>query len=1098
MADHGRGRFLLRRATRVACLLLLLAAAGSAAAWQEPAPAQEAPAVAEPSVPGLVIEHYRSSIVVAPDGSFTRDTAAQVRVATSDGLAEAGTLRLPFERDLETLTVRYVRVRKANGTVVETPVNTAIDVPEEITREAPAYTDLYERHINVRGLALGDVIEYDVRSEKRPLLGGHVTLEEEWLVGEAVVDGEVTLSVPTAMGLIVRTHATQPATAAQGNRTVYRWIVSHPGPWTPEEVEDLIVARRTRRAAVQVSSFRSWAQVGEAIRELWRDRAVLTPEIRAKAETLVNGKATDEAKIAAIYDFVSRDVRYVAVSFGVGRLQPHPAADVLRNGFGDCKDKHVLLEALLRAAGFESSPVLVAPGMFLDATVPSTLQFSHVITRVETSRGPVWLDGTVAPAPVGYLPYTERDIDALLVPATGVAALVRTPTEIPRPSGSRITITGTLDARGTLSARVESAVSGDLEFGLRSVLRLLPESQRVEVMRQGVVRAYGGTVTDVVLSDVDDVSGPFTLSASVSVADYSRWTTGWVQPLLPPVALPDVPTGRAARHPVDFGFTADVTTTSRLQLPEGYDAEIDGKPAFERSVSNAAGQYRLVMTIENGVLVANSSSQVSPSLLPTALFSDYAEYRKVATTGAPFVRLRDAWPWTSVSVARFENPEGQNPQATQLVAQARRSTPSVAVGLLRKAVAIEPTHPSAWSLLGEAVSRTDPRDDAQLLMRRQIEVAPSSDAYKRIGTTYMSHLRWGVAITAFSEGMEKYPGDRDMPALLGEALLNDGRAPEAVPVLEAEAGRRPRSSRLQLALGRAYLRTGRIDEGVAALHAAVVREAGPNIWSVAAHELASVARDLPRARDYAERAIARTLTENEANEFVKLGSGAGTATQRLAFYYEALGRVLAAQEEFDRGATFCQAAWDLSLRSRAAECLANIARARKDAAGVERFTTFIRYGRPSYAPAGVWDRGPEIKPVIPTPPAEARANLQASLEIEAARTFTVPRPRGASGRGNFEIITGPDGVVREARLFSSAPEYEAMVGDLLGLVVGPVLPEGANARLIRIARVVCDDGLPAGSVTTSTVTRVGPLTSRQRDSAPAASSPAAACSMRVE
>jgi tetratricopeptide (TPR) repeat protein len=1097
MAVHCSGRSPFRRATHVACLVLTLAATGSPAAWQDPAPAQEAPAAVESSSPPVVIEHYRSAIVVAPDGSTTRDTAARVRVATSDGLAEAGTMRLPFERDMETLTVRYVRVRKANGGVVETPVDTAIDVPDDITREAPSYTDLYERHINVRGLALGDVIEYDVRSEKRPLLPGHFTLEEEWLVGEAVVDGEVTLSVPTAMGLIVRTHGQQPATVAQGARTVYRWTVSHPGGWTPEEIEDLIVARRTRRAAVQVSSFRSWAQVGESVRELWRDRSAITPEIREKAGALVSGKGTDAAKIAAIYDFVSRDVRYVAVSFGVGRLQPHPANDVLRNGFGDCKDKHVLLEALLRAAGFESSPVLVAPGMFLDTAVPSTLQFSHVITRVDTAGGPIWLDGTVAPAPVGYLPYTERDRDALLVPAAGVAALVRTPSEIPRPTGTRMTITGALDARGTLSGRVESAVSGDLEFALRTVLRQLPESQRVDVMRQGVVRAYGGTVSDVVVSDIDDVSGPLVVTASVSVADYSRWDTGWIQPLLPPVTLPDVPTGRAARHPFDFGFTTEVTATSRLQLPEGYDAEIDGKPSFERSVANAAGRHRLVMTIEDGVLVADSSMHLSQPQLPTALFPDYAEYRKVATTGAPFVRLRDAWPWTSVSVARFENPEGQNPQATQLVAQARRSTSNVAVGLLRKAVAIEPTHPSAWSLLGEAISRTDPREDAEQIMRRQIDVASSADAYKRIGTTYMSHLRWGVAIAAFREGMAKYPGDRDMPALLGEALLNDGRAQEAVPVLEAEAGRRPRSSRLQLALGRAYLRSGRIDEGVAALHAAVVREAGPNIWSVAAHELAGVGRDLPRALEYAEQATARTLTENETNEFAKLGPGAGGAAQRLAFYYEALGRVLVAQEAFDRGSVYCQAAWDLGWRKRSAECLANIARVRKDAAGVARYTAFMRHGTSFYMPAGAWDRGPDLKPVIPTPPAEARANYEASLAIEAKRTFKVPRPRGATGRGNFEMITGPDGAVREARLFSSAPEYEALVGDLLGRVVGPVLPEGGNARLIRIARVVCDDGLPPGVVTTSTVTRMGPLTSRQQETAPTPGA-AAMCAVRLD
>jgi hypothetical protein len=206
--------------------------------------------------------------------------------------------------------------------------------------------------------------------------------------------------------------------------------------------------------------------------------------------------------------------------------------------------------------------------------------------------------------------------------------------------------------------------------------------------------------------------------------------------------------------------------------------------------------------------------------------------------------------------------------------------------------------------------------------------------------------------------------------------------------------------------------------------------------------------------------------------------------------------VLVAQEVFDRGSVYFQAAWDLAWRRRAAECLANIARARKDAAGVARYNAFMRNASSFYMPAGGWDLGPELKPVIPTPPAEARANHEASLAIEAKRTFKVPRPPGATGRGNFEMITGPDGVVREARLFSSAPEYEALVGELLGRVIGPVLPEGGKALLIRFGRVVCDAGLPLGIVTTTTVTRTGPVTSRQQETAPPPA-PAATCTVWI-
>jgi transglutaminase-like putative cysteine protease len=49
----------------------------------------------------------------------------------------------------------------------------------------------------------------------------------------------------------------------------------------------------------------------------------------------------------------------VGIDFGVGRYQPHAAAEVLANQYGDCKDKDTLLEALLRAKGFTTAPALI-------------------------------------------------------------------------------------------------------------------------------------------------------------------------------------------------------------------------------------------------------------------------------------------------------------------------------------------------------------------------------------------------------------------------------------------------------------------------------------------------------------------------------------------------------------------------------------------------------------------------------------------------------------------------------------------------------------------------------------------------------------------
>jgi len=87
---------------------------------------------------------------------------------------------------------------------------------------------------------------------------------------------------------------------------------------------------------------------------LQQDRAKPSPEIRAKAVELTKSAQDEDAKLRAIYDYVSTHFRYIGVSFGIGRYQPHPATDVLSNQYGDCKDKHTLLAALLEAVGIKA------------------------------------------------------------------------------------------------------------------------------------------------------------------------------------------------------------------------------------------------------------------------------------------------------------------------------------------------------------------------------------------------------------------------------------------------------------------------------------------------------------------------------------------------------------------------------------------------------------------------------------------------------------------------------------------------------------------------------------------------------------------------
>ena len=131
----------------------------------------------------------------------------------------------------------------------------------------------------------------------------------------------------------------------------------------------------------------TWRGVGEWFDQLARDRMTASPELAAKAQELTAGKADFYDKTEAIAEFVQKQIRYFVVEKGIGGMQPHAAAEIFRNRYGDCKDKSTLLSAMLSSVGIHSTLVLVDTERgFVDPQAPSILG-NHAIAAVRIPDG---------------------------------------------------------------------------------------------------------------------------------------------------------------------------------------------------------------------------------------------------------------------------------------------------------------------------------------------------------------------------------------------------------------------------------------------------------------------------------------------------------------------------------------------------------------------------------------------------------------------------------------------------------------------------------------------------------------------------------------
>ena len=496
----------------------------------------------------VVVEQAILKLKFENDGTSVQENSARVRVQSDAGVQHFGLLAFSYESGTGSLDIEYVRVRKPDGTVIDTPPENIQDMPSEITRSAPFYSDLHEKHVAVKGLSVGDVLEYKyVARVTKPLIPSQFWTYITFPHDNITLQNQLEVSVPRERAIKFKSADPQPAISENGSYRVYTWslnVLSH--PVKNEKVE---IAQNTWEQArgrfpqpdAQLTSFSSWEELGRWYRDIQADRVKPAPEITAKAAELTKGLTDDDAKLRAIYHYVSTQFRYIGVAFGIGRYQPHFAAEVLNNQYGDCKDKHTLLASLLLASGFQAYPALINSERDLDPDIPSPSQFNHVITAIPRGNSMLWLDATGEVAPFQFLLAPLRDKHALLVFNDKPASLVVTPAEVPYPFSDNFQMDASLDDHGTLTGNAQLLTRGDLEFLLRSAFRATPMPQWKELAQNvSALLGFGGEVSDVTISSPEKTDELFRMSYKYTRKEYGDWDNRRIVAPSAFVALPQV------------------------------------------------------------------------------------------------------------------------------------------------------------------------------------------------------------------------------------------------------------------------------------------------------------------------------------------------------------------------------------------------------------------------------------------------------------------------------------------------------------------------------------------------------------------------------
>jgi hypothetical protein len=229
----------------------------------------------------FVIENSSDKFQFENDGTYVRTTAMKIRIQAEAGVQQFSVAKFGYQKSSESFAVDYVRVTQKDGTVVESPSDTFQDMPADVTRLAPFYTDAHEVHVAVKGLGVGDLLEYEAHwQHTKPLIPGQFWLDYNFAHQGIVLQEVVEVRVPRERAVKLKSATIAPVTAESAQYITYSWTNSHlQNPDDNQQKQDAQkqtwqqIRGRLPQSDIELSSFKSWQELGNWYEELQRDRA---------------------------------------------------------------------------------------------------------------------------------------------------------------------------------------------------------------------------------------------------------------------------------------------------------------------------------------------------------------------------------------------------------------------------------------------------------------------------------------------------------------------------------------------------------------------------------------------------------------------------------------------------------------------------------------------------------------------------------------------------------------------------------------------------------------------------------------------------------
>ena len=463
--------------------------------------------------PSISIERFITKTKVNANGSYEEIQELTQVVNLQPGVDLLGQEDFSYNSSLETLEVLEAYTILPDGKKIMVQPNAIRTVEDSVAQGAAMFSDVKHKIVVFSNVMVGAKTYVKTkRVNHTPLIPGQYMERVSMNPGLEYKYYLQELEHDPAIKIYVYADRFKGGRLADGSGGQVRYRYEYKQD-IAKLADSLRVSYLDFSPTLEFSTFKNYEDFAVAFNKLVAPRIVPTPKVKTLADQITNGITDPKEQAIALYNWVSKEIRYVAIYLGNGGLVPEAADDVIATKYGDCKGKSGLLIALLAAKGIPASMAAINSGnSYTLGKLGTVTPMNHAITYIP--QWDIYVDPTLELARFGQLNYSEMDKPTVLL---SMAKIGHTPNMSLKNDRIETNVQLKIQPNGEVKGTSQTRYSGYDEYSSRNAYSTYKKSVN-EKWVTNHLKAFRETGSGTLMpTDSYDLKKPFELNTEFTI-----------------------------------------------------------------------------------------------------------------------------------------------------------------------------------------------------------------------------------------------------------------------------------------------------------------------------------------------------------------------------------------------------------------------------------------------------------------------------------------------------------------------------------------------------------------------------------------------------